>query len=59
MRRALVKRGIAPERILTLRHISALATLEGDAVVFAVGNIVGTGLIGTRTGNDTGNPDVR
>lgn len=32
-RRALVKRGIAPERILSLRQISALSALEGDAVV--------------------------
>ena len=59
MRRALVKRGIAPERILSLRQISALSALEGDAVVFAVGNIVGSGLVGTQTDHNAGSPDVR
>ena len=59
MRRALVKRGIAPERILSLRKISSLSALEGDAVVFAVGNIVGSGLVGTQTDHNAGSPDVR
>ena len=43
MLRALKKRGIAPERMVSLRDLSQLATLEHDTVVFAVGNIVGSG----------------
>ena len=54
MRRALVKRGVAPGRIVSLGDISELARLEGDSVVFAVGNIVGSGRVG-----EVGMADVR
>jgi poly-gamma-glutamate synthase PgsB/CapB len=45
MRRALVKRGIALERITRLGSYAELSALEHDAVVFAVGNIVGSGQV--------------
>ena len=59
MRRALIKRGIAPERIVSMRDLSALADLEGDAVVFAVGNIVGSGRIRPDGDRKAGVFDVR
>ena len=59
MRRALVKRGVAPGRIASLGDISELARLEEDAVVFAVGNIVGSGRIGARGTDEAGVADVR
>lgn len=43
LRRALSKRGIALERITRLGSYAELCALEHDAVVFAVGNIVGSG----------------
>ena len=43
MRRELIKRGIAPERILSLANFAQLSASEVDTAVFAVGNIVGTG----------------
>ena len=45
MRRALVKRGIALERIAGLGSYAELSALEHDAVIFAVGNIVGSGQV--------------
>ena len=45
-RRALLKHGVAPGRIAACSSLAGLDTLEGpggDQVVFAVGNIVGTG----------------
>ena len=59
LRRALVKRGIAPERIVSLGDFSELAELEIDTVVFAVGNIVGAGRIRPGSDRQAGIPDVR
>ena len=59
MRRALIRRGIAPERIVSMRDLSALADLEGNAVVFAVGNIVGSGRIRPDGDRKAGVFDVR
>mgnify|MGYP003589743962 FL=1 len=42
-RRALLKGGIAGERITLLNSFSRLAELKENAVIFAVGNIVGSG----------------
>jgi poly-gamma-glutamate synthase PgsB/CapB len=58
MRRALVKRGIALERITRLQSYSELSALEHDAVVFAVGNIVGSGQVRFATDRETGTADV-
>ena len=57
-RRTLVKRGIAPERIRSLSSFSELTELEDDTVVFAVGNIVGSGLIPAIGERKTGAPNV-
>ena len=46
LRRALVQRGIAKERITRLGSYEELHALAHDAVVFAVGNIVGSGQVG-------------
>jgi len=59
MRRALVKRGVAPERIAFLRSFSELAELEEDTVVFAVGNIVGSGRLLAAGDRKAGVFDVR
>lgn len=59
MRRALVKRGVAPERIASLRDFSDLAELEEDTVVFAVGNIVGSGRLIAAGDRKAGVFDVR
>jgi len=58
MRRALAKRGIAPERISGLRSYAALRALEHDAVVFAVGNIVGSGQVHFAVDQATATPHV-
>jgi hypothetical protein len=59
MRRALVQRGISPGRIVRLGGFSDLAALEDDAVVFAVGNIVGSGRIRSEADRKAGIFDVR
>ena len=52
-------RRIAAERIVRLGAFSELAALEGDAVVFAVGNIVGSGQIPSEDSPLAGVLDVR
>lgn len=54
MRRALVQRGIPSERITDLGSYSELSALQHDAVVFAVGNIVGSGQARSVAGRDSG-----
>lgn len=54
MRRALVKRGIAAERITRLGSYAELSALQHDAVVFAVGNIVGSGQVRFAADRHTG-----
>ena len=54
MRRALVRRGIAPERITRLGSYADLSALKHDAVVFAVGNIVGSGQARVATDRHAG-----
>lgn len=54
MRRALVKRGIAVERITRLKSYAELSALQHDAVVFAVGNIVGSGQVRFAADRHTG-----
>lgn len=44
VRRMLRQRGIASGRILRLSTLAGVAQLNGECVIFAVGNIVGTGL---------------
>ncbi len=58
MRRALVKRGIAQERITRLGCYSELSVLQHDAVVFAVGNIVGSGQVRAAAERHAGMADV-
>ena len=58
MRRALVKRGIAPERITGLGSFAELSALEHDTVVFAVGNIVGSGQFRFAADRHTGISNV-
>ena len=63
VRRALLKRGIDARRLSTLRDFPALDQLPENAVVFAVGNIVGSGHDRSAdppaaTGTQR-NPDVR
>ena len=58
MRRALVKRGIALERIAGLGSYAELSALEHDAVVFAVGNIVGSGQVRFAANQQTGMSNV-
>jgi gamma-polyglutamate synthase len=59
MRRTLVKRGISPGRIVRVGSLSELAALERDAVVFAVGNIVGSGRVRSEADRRAGIFDVR
>ena len=59
VRRVLLKKRIAAERIVRLGAFSELAALEGDAVVFAVGNIVGSGQIPSEDSPLAGVLDVR
>jgi hypothetical protein len=56
MRRALVRRGIPSDRITHLGSYSELSALQHDAVVFAVGNIVGSGQARGVAGRDSGKP---
>jgi len=58
MRRALVKRGIALERIAGLGSYAELSALEHDAVIFAVGNIVGSGQVRFAANQQTGMSNV-
>ena len=59
MRRALLKRGIAPGRVVSFREFSALVGIDEDTVIFAVGNIVGSGRLPSEDSRTTGNSDVR
>ena len=43
VRRRLRQRGIATERILRIDTLDGMVQLKGDCVIFAVGNIVGSG----------------
>ena len=60
--RHLRRRGIADARLIPLKRFADLPTLPGDAVVFAVGNIVGSGQEGAPTraaSRPAGSHDVR
>ena len=59
VRRALLKHGIAPERLTSFGDFSALARLDENTVIFAVGNIVGSGKLPSDDARTPGISNVR